>query len=167
MDLQKEYELFATELIQRCNAVGIDLRKYPIDHVCYRAKNIEAYTQFYNELLSVSTLVTGKIFHNRKFHCFFLKEPLTCSSISSYLIEFSEPGGSDDYDNGFQHLEILSSLSWKELTTDNRKFEAFLLSGKHDGIQSLKWPDKLTVKLTRKPLYYAATAEEDPTITVL
>ena len=166
--LQKEYEIFVEEMIERCKLIGLDINSFPIDHVCYRAKDIESFNTFLEMFQSISALYTIKSHHGRKFFTFFLKDALDYKNISSYVIEYSEPGGSDTYDNGFQHLELLTNKSYEDiLDMDSRDVKDLVFEGKFGDEKYLKWSDKKVIKVKGIPLYYISLSDEESEIVVI
>jgi predicted metalloenzyme YecM len=167
INLQKEYEIFMEEMAKRSKLIGLDIDSFPIDHVCYRAKDIESFNIFLELFKSLSVIYTVKTYHERKFYTFFLKDALTYKNISSYVIEYSEPGGSDTYDNGFQHLELLTNKSYEDiLDMGSKDVKDLVFEGKFGDERYLKWNDKKVIKVKSIPLYYISLSDEESDIIV-
>lgn len=163
--IRKEFSGFVDDFKRRLNEVGIDLSDLPIDHVCYRVRDQNDYKKLFKKLSAASLFYTTKFFHERSFHLFVLRQPLTHQEVTTPYLEFSQPGGSDRYERGFQHLEFHTNLSIHDLIKRGPKAGSLLFLGKHDGEEYLKWPDKVALKLTRKPVITKALFEDNPEIT--
>lgn len=155
------------EMNNRISLLGLDITKYPIDHVAFRVTNEEEYKRYHDEFASLSVAYTTKFFHDREFGCMFLRTPLVWKNTKVSFLEFAQPGGSDSYTLGFQHLEILTPMSYEELFPDNR-YKELLFVPKYEGEEPyIKWSDKLVLKLKRTPIIVEAFTQENPTITIV
>jgi uncharacterized protein len=119
--LEKEFRLFIDDLEKRLQKVGIDLSKYPVDHICYRVSSDNLFLEMGSVFKNLSLLYTKRIYHERTFYCFFLRKPFVYNSLSFWTVELSEPGGSDDYNEGFQHIEIITNIKLEELSSSSEK----------------------------------------------
>lgn len=160
----KEFISFISDLESRLKHIDIVLEDYPVDHICYRAGSSVEYQALFNKFSELSILYTTKHFHERKFHLFVLKEPLKYKSISVPYLEFSQPGGSDNYDTGFQHLELHTNLKVEDLAKGNKLAKTLIFKGKYDDEAYLKWSDKTCLKVTRVPVVTKALLEDNPEI---
>lgn len=161
-----EFNTFISDLEIRLKDIGVELEGYPVDHVCYRAGSFTEYQALFNKFRDESVLYTTKHFHERNFYLFVLKDPLKYKSISAAYLEFSQPGGSDNYTTGFQHLEFYTNLKVEDLVKRNKSAGALIYKGKYDDEAYLKWPDKVAVKLTKVPIITKSLLEDNPTIIV-
>jgi hypothetical protein len=84
-----------------------------------------------------------------------------------YIIEFAQPGGSDQYENGFQHLEISTQKEFNDLCSNTDLVKQLYFEGKYGDEGYLKWEDKIVLKLKRTPLYFESLAEDNSVITCL
>lgn len=160
-----EYQQFTDEMRIRIQKLGANLVDFPIDHVCYRAKTLEEHAQLLPLFTSMSVLYTRKFFHERYFYAFFLREPLNSAGLATYMLEFAQPGGSDSYETGFQHLEILTPLPYHKIFTKEQDLKELLFQGKYAEEESyLKWSDKKVLKLKRKPIAFESLAEDNSEI---
>ena len=166
-DFRKEFESFILDLEGNLKQINLSLGAYPIDHVCYRVSFLKEYSAFFNLFKSESLLYTTKNFHERLFHLFVLSRPLSYKSISIPYVEFSQPGGSDNYSTGFQHPEFHSNLKVEELVKSNEHATTLLYKGKYDGEAYLKWPDKICLKMTRQPIITKSLLEDNSEIFIL
>lgn len=161
-----EFTKFMTDLESRLGKIGIKLNEFPIDHICYRVTNSKDFTKYFDIFKNASRLYTKKHFHDRYFCMFALKLPLTYLNIDIPYIEFSEPGGSDTYDTGFQHIEYHSNKSVKDVNPEGSGYEHLLFSNKYGDEIYLKWPDKVCVKFTKQTIATKSLLEDNPEIFV-
>ena len=162
-EIQAQFVAFMSDIYQRSLGIGVDLTRYPIDHTAFRVANAEDFQKYLEIFKANSILHTEKFFHERKFMCFALRQPLTWQDVSIYFIEFAEPGGSDTYETGFQHVEILTPVALEEIFSSPQAKE-LLFSGKFGEDQYIKWPDKMVLKLKRKPIIVESLTEDNPQI---
>jgi len=167
IDIINEFHNFISDLESRLKALEIAFGDFPVDHVCYRISSLKEYPDFFNLFKSRSLIYTTKNFHERLFHLFALRHPLNYKSISVPYVEFSQPGGSDNYNTGFQHIEFHSNLKAEELISDHGQAAALLYKGKYDGEAYLKWPDKICLKMTRQPIITKSLLEDNSEIFIL
>lgn len=162
--INREYSVFINDLKQRLSDLNLTFQSFPLDHICYRANSQKDYDTYFEFFKSKSILYTDKIFHDRHFHTFVLNEPFNYAEVKFYYLEFAEPGGSDDYENGFQHFEFLTNQHLEDVVTKG-KIERLIFKSKH-GEEYLKWEDKISVKFIDTPQITKALLEDNPTIVV-
>ncbi len=165
-ELQGQFIKFMGNLEHKLAGLGVSLFDYPIDHICYRVADLGRFEVISKVLKKASVLHTTKFFHERYFHLFVLKKPLTYKSIAIHFIEFAEPGGSDLYSEGFQHIELLTTKPLTKIVRDKQKLKKLLFEDKYGEEQYLKWPDKSAVKLTPYSIIIKSMLEDDPIITL-
>jgi len=151
-NIYQEFKQFSSQMEKKLSDLNLSLTDYPLDHVGYRAKTKEDYKELLNLFQDNSVLYTTKQHHGRAFHMFVLKEPLEFNEVSIPYIEFAEPGGSDSYERGFQHIEFLTNKTTEEIVTHKSKLKDLLFEGKFGDETYLKWPDKTAVKVTKLAL---------------
>ncbi len=163
----KEFEDFITTIDSRMSKIGLSLDTYPIDHAAYRITNSKEFKEVTDFLKGISVLYSEKHFHDRIFNIFALKEPLEYKDVKIHFIEISEPGGSDKYDRGFQHIELLTNNDWSDTNVPREIVNELKTESKYGNEIYMKWPDKKVVKVNKKPIIVAALTEDNPEITVL
>lgn len=160
MEIQKEFYQFMEELSDRFIRVGFNFLTENVDHVCYRASDMNDYAKFRKEFKDISKLVIDYSYIGRKFTCFLLKTQLKYKNLEVSVIEFSEPSDSRDYKSGFQHVELLSKS----------KLEDFVSPGVFtDGEVSdfgVIFDDNLELEITQTPLLVKSCLMEDVNILV-
>ena len=166
-EVRREFVSFMKDFDSRLSDLGIGLTEYPVDHVCYRVDTKQAFGEYFEIFKGASVLYTKKFFHGRNFLLFVLREPFSFKNISIAYLEFAEPGGSDDYNRGFQHLELHTNRNIREIVKDGKKLEELLFKGKHGDEEYLKWSDKIALKITSKPIITKSLLEDDPEIVLV
>ena len=151
-DFQTEFEDFMKVLEGHSQSLPFAFSKFPIDHACYRMATQKDYKEICTEFEKLSSEIVNAPHHNRKFHIFVLREPITYKGTKVSCIEVSEPGGSDNYPTGFQHIEFLTNLDLQKVVAKNKDLEPFIFTGKFGDEVYLKWPDKLALKFTATPV---------------
>jgi predicted metalloenzyme YecM len=160
-DFQTDYEAFMKVLEDHAASLPFSFSEYPIDHACYRMATQKDYEEICAEFKNLSSEIVNAPHHGRNFHIFVLSKPLTYKNTKVSCIEVSEPGGSDNYPTGFQHIEFLTKLDLQKAVTGNKNLEPFLFTGKFGDEIYLKWPDKLALKFTATPVLEKSKSKED------
>ncbi len=160
--IRKEFTAFIEKLSKRFAKVGLDMNVFPVDHVCYRVEDLKQYKKYSEIFVQESMLYCRKIHHGREFQIFILRDPLKYNDIEIPCLEFSEPGGSDVYKRGFQHLEFLTNVSAEILVKSNSRLKAFIVESAFGDESYFRWPDKIVLKLTSKPLIVKSLLEGKP-----
>jgi len=162
--ISQEFEIFMQVLEERLHTLGIVFSDYPIDHVCYRVANISEFENLQQKFMQASLLCTKKFFHERTFLLFVLRKPFVYKEFAIPYLEFAQPGGSDSYARGFQHIEFHTNKHIKALVKDTASIQDLLCVSKHGDETYLKWPDKVCLKVTAKPIITKALLDDNPKI---
>jgi len=105
---------FLTSIQAELAELGIDMAQFPIDHICYRVDSIERY-QYLSDLLNeTEELLIESPIGGRMISTFRLSEPIQFLGQHIELIELPAPKLGSDYSEGFEHLEMVISLSFTE-----------------------------------------------------
>jgi predicted metalloenzyme YecM len=164
---KQEFDTFISTIQKRFKKIGFSLSTYPIDHICYRITTQKEFEEITDFLKGSSTLFSEKVYNDRIFRIFLLKVPLIFEDVEIQVVEISQPGGSDTYQRGFQHIELLTNDSWHDTGLEDDVIEELATKSIYDDKIYLKWEDKIVVKATRKPVLVQALTEDDPEIVVL
>lgn len=166
-DIYTLFPVFMADMVERLTPLGLTIDQYPLDHVCFRVFTLPEFEAYRDHLTSLSVLYTTKFFHDRYFHTFVLKNPLTYNSIATPYLEFSQPGGSDAYSTGFQHLEWHTNTPLQSLSSRPGELQKLIFTGKYDNETYLKWPDKICLKVTPTPVITKSLLENDSKINLV
>ncbi len=165
-DYKQEFDSFIVDLDKRLDQIGIDLKQYIIDHVCYRAHDLADFESLKADFIQMSAVYTEVFYHERQFLLFLLKEPFVYNGASISCLEFAEPGGSDVYDTGFQHLEVLTPLAYEQLSGTPEKISPLVFQPKN-GETYLKWGDKICFKTAQQSIFAKSIVVEKAKVVVL
>ncbi len=163
-DFQPQFEAFMKQLQLNAASLPFSFSEYPIDHACYRVATPEDYQNTLAAFEALSSVVVSAPHHERNFHILLLKNPLTHNDLSVSCIELSEPGGSDSYRTGFQHIEFHATKDLQQLVAGNTDLAPYFFIGKFGDEHYLKWPDKLALKFTATPVLIKSLSKEDAKI---
>lgn len=150
--IKQQYNKFIPDIQDRFQKISINLSDHLIDHVCYRAETKTDYQGLFVLLAKHSKLYSTRIHHQRNFHLFVINQPFKFDQQTIPYVEFSEPGGSDQYQTGFQHIELLTNQTWDSVSSQPKEIQELLTTSKFGDEEYLKWPDKIVVKITPIPL---------------
>lgn len=164
--IHKEFQNFMSNLILKFSKLDISIDNYIIDHVGYRAATLDDYKELFDKFKRASVLYTIKHYHDRSFHLFVLKQPLKYKNISIPYLEFAQPGGSDKYDRGFQHIEILSNKAIESLFLNKTEIKKLLFEDKYGEETYLKWPDKTALKVSKRTIITKSLLDDNPKIII-
>ncbi|MEY2987432.1 MAG: hypothetical protein RJB13_953 [Pseudomonadota bacterium] len=93
-----------------------------VDHICYRTSTEENYRTTAELLSTFATLLAETQVNGRMISTFKLKQPLNHESWDIDLIEIPAPKQGKIHKDGFEHLEVVSDLSFSELKDRYRSF---------------------------------------------
>ena len=165
---QNDFDKFLIDLFLRLEEIDFPTSSFSIDHVCYRVQDNSSYQKAVNNLIESSRIHISKTHHDRTFNLFFLKSPLVSNGREVFVIELSEPGGSDSYVDGFQHIEFHTYTDNIALLLPSSNVpEELLFSGKYGDESYLKWSDKTSVKSTKRTLIETMLMDESSRIVII
>lgn len=99
--------LFIGNILTELKAKNIDVRKYPLDHICYRTDSIEQYLTLKNKLNQLGELLTESHINGRPIATIKLFEPIVFENRKIYLLEIPSPKIGSYYPAGFEHAEFV------------------------------------------------------------
>jgi predicted metalloenzyme YecM len=116
--------------LARLNAEGFLLEPHwHIDHICLRTSTADTYNRMNEQLSQFATLLAETPVNGRMISTFKLGTPLTCQGWEIDLVEVPAPKAGKQHKDGFEHFEIVSDLSFAELS---QRYASFAL--KKDGL---------------------------------
>ena len=121
-----DYRAFVRAGLQKVAEKGIDVKDYPIDHLCFRVGTIEEYEKAKKALLALSKGFLENPHHGRPISKFQLVNPLQVDSYSIPIIELPSP--KPERKSGLEHFEMVVGEDYDGL---NEKY-AGLWSGIED-----------------------------------
>ena len=82
-----------------------------IDHICYRTTSLDNYQSAKNLISTIAILLIESEVNGRNIATYRLNEAIIISSKNSiWIIEIPAPKKNSHYDEGFEHLEIVSQV---------------------------------------------------------
>jgi predicted metalloenzyme YecM len=155
--LQQQFVDFMSVLESKLIDIDFDMAKYPMDHVCFRVSDLSSYERFLEDFTKLSSMYASRVHNGRKFTIFLLKSPIVYKELKAHILEYSEPGGSDEYEEGFQHIEFISNDTMPQLSSDSIISENTYI----------KWQDKTVIKFTSEPILNNVLTKGDVVINIM
>lgn len=88
---------------------------WDIDHLCYRVGSLEKYEVLKKEFTSFSTLLIESPVNGRMISTFKLHQPVRYKNWRIDVVELPAPKAGKTTIEGFEHVEVVSDLSFDEL----------------------------------------------------
>ena len=93
---------------------GIDLRKYVIDHICYRIETVIDYERVSKILDTLATCLGEAMIAERPIRTYLLDKPYMYKEWSIECIELPAPKTGSDHKEGWEHAEIATDMHPEE-----------------------------------------------------
>jgi uncharacterized protein len=99
---------FLNQLYIELNSLSVTFPKHwHIDHICYRTSTNEQYVSLKKAFLDFSDLMIESPVNGRNISTFALREPIIVHEHHIYNVELPEPKLGSQYQDGFEHIEIV------------------------------------------------------------
>ena len=110
----------ASTFLQKLEQILIDNKvviesHWDIDHLCYRVGSLEKYEALKKEFTSFSTLLIESSVNGRMISTFKLQQPVRYKNWRIDVVELPAPKAGKVTIEGFEHVEVVSDLSFEEL----------------------------------------------------
>jgi hypothetical protein len=117
--------IFYSQAIDFLNQLYIDLKSlsatfpkhWHIDHICYRTSTNAQYVSLKKAFLDFSDLMIESPINGRNISTFALREPLIFNEHHIYNVELPEPKPGSQYQDGFEHIEMVCDKPLNSLPT--------------------------------------------------
>lgn len=96
--------------------IALDVH-WDVDHICYRTSTQTEYADFKNIFSRFSTLLIESDVNGRPIATFKLNKPLILDNWQIHLVELPAPKEGKVTQKGFEHVEVVCDVSFKELKT--------------------------------------------------
>ncbi len=113
--------IFARNLLQEARAASLPVDPMSVDHLCFRVATMDEY-QSACELVTSGeavqlrgALLTESMVNGRPISAFKLTDPLILEDQMIPVIEIPAPKPSRPHLTGFEHIEVVTPLSFAEL----------------------------------------------------
>lgn len=120
-----DYEAFLMSLVRKTNNHGIEIRDYPMDHLCYRVATVGEYQKAKSDLMAFSSEVAITVHNGREFSIFKLAQPLVVEDYRVPLVELPSPAEDKPYTTGLEHAEVVVGTSFQEFCKANESHLLF------------------------------------------
>jgi predicted metalloenzyme YecM/phosphoglycolate phosphatase-like HAD superfamily hydrolase len=122
---------FTRLLLMELEEFGLSQEFTEIDHLCFRCHTMEVYEATKSQLSTLGILISEAYVNGRPIACYKLFTPLPVSeSLQISVIEVPAPKEGHDYENGFEHLEVVTRGNLSELLSRHEQVP-FNLSNLH------------------------------------
>lgn len=101
---------------------------WDIDHLCYRVDSIKRYEELKSSFLNLGSLLIESEVNGRQIATFKLNSPIVFRDWFIDVVELPSPKLSKPMREGFEHIEVVCDLSFRELE-DKYKHLKLDLSG--------------------------------------
>lgn len=109
-------DLFLEKIFADFNDKNIRIHPYwQIDHLCYRVDSLEKYVELKKSFEQFSKLLIESQVNGRPIATFKLNNPINFQHWCIDLVELPAPKKGKVVLDGFEHLEVVSNLSFKNL----------------------------------------------------
>jgi predicted metalloenzyme YecM len=116
MKFHSEAHLFLEKLNKKLDESNIFLESnWHVDHLCYRVSTIEKYQDLKVEFQEFSKLLVESEVNGRMISTYKLAKPIHFGNSSISIVELPAPKPGKVTIEGFEHVEVVSDLSFKEL----------------------------------------------------
>ena len=126
---------FLEKLFFMLEDIGLDVEKYPLDHICYRVESMDEYREKKKALESFGTLLIESMVNGRLISTFKLSEPIVFKNRKIELIELPSPKPGHKYKSGLEHVEFVTKDPLQKIV-DRYPQYAFEVFGIHKKINA-------------------------------
>jgi len=102
-----DYQSFVSDTLKSAIYAGIDLRDYPIDHLCFRTQTVEDYQRTKPLIQNFSKGILENLHHGRPVTKFLLSQPIIIGEYEIPVIEMPVPRPGQVIQTGLEHLEMV------------------------------------------------------------
>jgi len=134
-DIITDPVIFLDKLFSMLEDIGLDLDKYPLDHICYRTSSLEEYHEKKAALMNVGDLLIESMVNGRLISTFKLSSPIIYKNRHIELLELPAPKTGHQYKSGLEHVEFVTKDPLQKIVDRYPQF-AFEVFGIHKKINA-------------------------------
>lgn len=165
VELEKQFQIFMSNLFSALKDKNIDLSHNYLDHICYRVETAEEYCLYQNNLNLFSDLLIESSIGGRSISTFKLHKPLRFEQRIVDIIELPSPKESHPYKRGFEHAEFVIDEDFKNFSNKfNFEFDWKGTKKKHNPELRLNLNENLSIKLHHKSLEEVIHSEKNSSL---
>ena len=152
---------FYNQQSARLRALGIDVSRYEVSHIAFRAETLEDYMRVRDALESRCTANVENSWNGRPISKLLLREPLVLGpAVGTSLIELIPPIHQKDYRMGLEHIGFVVGDGLEDFGAKHRA----AITGRQDQGPFcqpffIRFPDKTNVKFYRHALRHVCELE--------
>ena len=116
IEFHNRAQIFASTLWNEIQSTYVlENSAYP-DHICYRTSSSDNYEKSKNLISTIAILLIESEVNGRNIATYRLNEPIIIDSKNSiWIIEIPAPKKNSHYDEGFEHIEIVTQLNFEDV----------------------------------------------------
>ncbi|MFZ2193477.1 MAG: VOC family protein [Candidatus Moraniibacteriota bacterium] len=119
-----DYKNFLDKVFGNLREAGFDLEEFKeLDHIAYRAENLESYAKVKKELLKFSKNYNEKMFGGRLVLVCLLENPIVYNSFTIKGFELLAPKENNSHKEGLEHAEFVIKISLQEFQEKHRNID--------------------------------------------
>jgi predicted metalloenzyme YecM len=126
---------FLEKLFFMLEDIGLNVEKYPLDHLCYRVESMNEYKEKKEALLQFGKLLVESHVNGRLISTFKLFEPIHFQNRKIDLLELPAPKSGHKYKSGLEHVEFVTKDPLQKIV-DRYPQYAFEVFGIHKKINA-------------------------------
>ncbi len=127
--------VFLDDLFNKLDDIGLELDKYPLDHICYRVSTLDEYQTKKTDLMELGELLIESMVNGRLISTFRLHSPIVYKNRSIDLLELPAPKPGHSYKSGLEHVEFVTKDPLQKIVDRYPQF-AFEVFGIHKKINA-------------------------------
>lgn len=106
---------FLNKVFKELGNVELDIQNWPVDHLCYRVSSVTSYEDRKKDFSLFSTLLVESEVNGRLISTFKLNDPIVYKNRVISLVELPSPKRGSSYEDGFEHIEVITPMGFKSL----------------------------------------------------
>lgn len=107
--------LFLDKIFTHIEQNKIDIKDWPIDHICYRTSSLENYQESKKYFEQLGELLIESDVNGRPIASYKLYEPIKYKHYSIPVVEVPAPKKGKDTLEGFEHIELVMDANFNEI----------------------------------------------------
>ena len=118
-DLMKKSQDFLEKVFFNIHTHQIDVKNWPIDHLCYRTSSFDNYQYVKDQFQKWGELLIESHVNGRPISTYKLTEPILFQGYIIPLVEVPCPKLDKETREGFEHIEFVIDCSFAEIQKNN------------------------------------------------
>lgn len=102
-----DWNKFLDKIFLNLKSVKIDVDKFELDHIAYRATTEKSFVKLSNELVNVARKINRNTIRDRFVDAYQFNEPLIYRGRDICFFELMAPAEGDQFNEGLEHIEFI------------------------------------------------------------